>query len=43
MLRARLLTLPAPFEPAAAHALFCIFHNNINGLMLLTFQQGAFS
>jgi hypothetical protein len=43
MLRAQLLTLPAPFAPAAAHVLFCVFLTCINELMPLTSRQGAFS
>jgi hypothetical protein len=43
MLRARLLTLPAPFVLAAAHVLFLSFPRHINDLAALTARQGAFS
>jgi hypothetical protein len=43
MLQVPLLTLSAPFAPAAAHVLFLIFQSHINALAALTSRQGAFS
>jgi hypothetical protein len=43
ILQARLLTLPKPFAPAAAHVPYLVFPIHINALMPLTSRQGAFS